>query len=222
MKLALPVNWQKYLSNKIDEEKFNQTLYYFDQLMIENENNIFPPRSQVFNAFHQINPRDVKVVILGQDPYPTRGHANGLAFSVHPEIKPLPKSLQNIFKELTFEFGVYSPKNNGDLTHWSKQGVLLLNTVLTVEEGKPGSHFHLGWENFTDKVIEKLSEEKGMIFVLWGKHAAKKEAIIHPESIVLKTAHPSPLSAYRGFFNSNLFIKINDLLETQNKVPITW
>jgi uracil-DNA glycosylase len=222
MKIALPEHWISFLAEDFIDNHINETLEKIQQKTAQHQTRIFPPEQQIFKAFELLKPNEIKVVILGQDPYPTFGHANGLAFSVNPDVKPLPKSLHNIYKEIKSEYPNFEAKNGGDLSHWAKQGVLLLNTVLSVEEGKPGSHFDLGWEVFTDLVIKKLGENKELIFVLWGKHAEKKEKLIQHKTLIFKTPHPSPLSAYRGFFGSNLFLHINEALLTQKKSPINW
>ena len=182
----------------------------------------FPPRELIFNAFHQTRYHDVKVVILGQDPYHNDGHAHGLSFSV-PRGVSLPPSLRNIYRELEDDLGA-SPGLDGDLHHWAKQGVLLLNTVLTVEAHQPHSHRKNGWEDFTDAVIQKLVERESPIaFVLWGKPAQKKkDLILIPPHCIIESAHPSPLSARRGFFGSRPFSKINDWLNEQSQSPIQW
>lgn len=182
----------------------------------------FPPRELIFNAFHQTRYHDVKVVILGQDPYHNDGQAHGLSFSV-PRGVPLPPSLRNIYRELEDDLGA-SPGLDGDLHHWAKQGVLLLNTVLTVEAHQPHSHRKKGWEDFTDAVIQKLVERESPIaFVLWGKPAQKKkDLILIPPHCIIESAHPSPLSARRGFFGSRPFSKINDWLNEQSQSPIQW
>ena len=182
----------------------------------------FPPRELIFNAFHQTRYHDVKVVILGQDPYHNDGQAHGLSFSV-PRGVSLPPSLRNIYRELEDDLGA-SPGLDGDLRHWAKQGVLLLNTVLTVEAHQPHSHRKKGWEDFTDAVIQKLVERESPIaFVLWGKPAQKKkDLILIPPHCIIESAHPSPLSARRGFFGSRPFSKINDWLNEQSQSPIQW
>ena len=182
----------------------------------------FPPRELIFNAFHQTRYHDVKVVILGQDPYHNEGQAHGLSFSV-PRGVSLPPSLRNIYRELEDDLGA-SPGLDGDLHHWAKQGVLLLNTVLTVEAHQPHSHRKKGWEDFTDAVIQKLVERESPIaFVLWGKPAQKKkDLILIPPHCIIESAHPSPLSARRGFLGSRPFSKINDWLNEQSQSPIQW
>ena len=180
---------------------------------------IFPPKELVYKAF-DLTPFDkVKVVILGQDPYPTKGYANGLAFSVRPDVKPLPRSLQNIFKEYRDDLGYPQPRN-GDLTLWAERGVLLLNSVLTVEEGKPLSHRGLGWEKLTIEVVQKLSEyREGLVFLLWGKSAQEYGGLINASKhLVYRSSHPSPLSADRGFLGSRPFSTANEFLTE----PIDW
>lgn len=183
---------------------------------------VFPVPQNVFRAF-ELCPFDaVKVVILGQDPYHGKGQAMGLSFSV-PDKTPVPPSLQNIYKELHSDLGVSVPKT-GDLTHWAAQGVLLLNATLTVLEGRAGSHQGLGWERFTDAVIKKVSEEKEhVVFILWGRYAQSKSALIDPQKhLILKAPHPSPLSAHAGFFGSKPFSQTNEYLKAHGKTPIEW
>jgi len=187
----------------------------------QQEYNIFPPNKDVFNAFLYTPWEDVKVVILGQDPYHTKGFAMGLAFGVTPST-PIPKSLINIYKELEDDLGII--RKNGCLIDWAEQGVLLLNTSLTVREGIPGSHSDIGWEQFTDNIIQTLSNEKEhLVFVLWGNHAIKKQKLIdNSKHYILTSPHPSPLSAHKGFFGSKPFSKTNAYL-VEHKIPeITW
>ena len=183
---------------------------------------IFPHSSLWFNALNSTPLDQVKVVILGQDPYPTAGHAHGLCFSVKPEVKPIPKSLVNIFQELNDDLGINN--QNGNLQNWANQGVLLLNSVLTVEQGRPNSHQGKGWEIFTDKVIAVVNAlEDPVVFVLWGAYAQKKGAMIDvSRHLVIRSPHPSPLSAYRGFLGSRPFSKINHFLAQQGQVEINW
>lgn len=183
---------------------------------------IFPYSSLWFNALNSTPLDQVKVVILGQDPYPTPGHAHGLCFSVMPEVTPIPKSLVNIFKELNDDLGIKN--QNGNLQHWADQGVLLLNSVLTVESGQPNSHQGKGWEIFTDKVISVVNElERPVVFVLWGAYAQKKGAVIDASRhLVIRAPHPSPLSAYRGFLGSRPFSKINKFLREHEQAEIDW
>jgi len=183
---------------------------------------ILPHSSLWFNALNTTSPDQVKVVILGQDPYPTPGHAHGLCFSVLPDVKPIPKSLINIYKELKDDLGI--DNQNGHLQSWAEQGVLLLNSVLTVISGQANSHQGQGWEEFTDAVINELNQQtRPIAFVLWGAYAQKKGAIINTEKhFVLRSPHPSPLSAYRGFFGSKPFSQINQFLKQQNQQEIDW
>lgn len=183
---------------------------------------ILPPKDFVFRAYQLTPFSETKVVILGQDPYPTVGHAMGLAFSVTSTTRPLPKSLQNVFKELEDDIGV--KRTNGDLTDWAEQGVLLLNTSLTVVEGVPASHSNIGWSALTSQTIRALSEHKEhVVFILWGKHAQQKGMIIdRNKHLVIESAHPSPLSAYTGFFGSECFSKTNAYLNRNNITTIHW
>ena len=183
---------------------------------------IFPPGSLIFNAFN-LTPLDkVKVVLLGQDPYHNTGQAHGLCFSVRNGI-PKPRSLVNIFKEMQSDLGISFP-NTGDLTPWAKQGVLLLNATLTVRAHQAGSHQHHGWEEFTDTVIRKISENREhVVFLLWGNYAQAKTPLIdESRHLVLKAAHPSPLSASRGFFGCRHFSKANEWLQQHGEAPIDW
>lgn len=200
---------------------------YFIQLkafLVEryNETNVYPPKRLILNAFDNTAYDDVNVVILGQDPYYNPGQAMGMSFSVPKGVMP-PMSLVNIFKEINDDLGYKSEIVGGDLTPWARQGVLLLNTALTVEQGKPNSHQGKGWEIFTDQVIRYLNErERGMVFMLWGRNAyAKKQLITNPQHLVLTAAHPSPLSAYSGFFGCGHFSKANEFLKLQNR-EIRW
>ncbi len=183
---------------------------------------VFPPADDIFNALHYTPLSQVKVVIIGQDPYHEPGQAHGLSFSVQPGVK-IPPSLQNIYKELSDDLGLTIP-DNGCLTKWARQGVLLLNTVLTVEAHRANSHAGIGWEEFTDAVIRSVeAQDRPVVFLLWGSHAGKKAAMIHnPKHLVLKAPHPSPLSAYRGFFGCKHFSKCNAFLEEQGLAPVDW
>ncbi len=182
---------------------------------------IFPPYENIFDALRFTDYDDVKVVILGQDPYHGLGEAHGLSFSVHEGIA-MPPSLQNIFKELESDLGI--KRNCSDLTDWAKQGVLLLNSIMTVEKDKPLSHQNKGWEIFTDNIIKYLNErEKPVIFLLWGSFArSKKSLITNKRHYIIESVHPSPLSAYRGFFGSKPFSKINNFLKENNIEEIKW
>ena len=206
------------------EDEFNKP--YFINLMkfLENEyqeKTIFPKQEDLFNAFKYTKYEDVKVVILGQDPYHEIGEAQGLSFSIPNDIMITP-SLRNIFKELNSDLAIEIPKS-GNLTKWANEGVLLLNTVLSVESGKAGSHQNKGWESFTDRIIEVLNKrEKPIIFVLWGNFAKSKKKLIGNNHIILEAAHPSPLSAYHGFFGCKHFSKINEILKNNNQKEIDW
>jgi uracil-DNA glycosylase len=183
---------------------------------------VYPPGNQIFNAFNHTPFDRVKVVILGQDPYHGKGQAHGLCFSVPKGIKP-PPSLENIFKELQNDLGISIP-DHGNLLKWAEQGILLLNATLTVRANQAGSHQGKGWENFTNAVIQKISDNKtGVVFLLWGRYAQAKETLIDTNKhFVLKAAHPSPFSAYNGFFGCKHFSKANDILSNQNLTPIDW
>ena len=201
-------DYMKKLSLFLKEEKKTKTIY--------------PLGSKIFNAFNLTPFSKVKVVILGQDPYHGPNQANGLSFSVNKSF-PIPPSLKNIFKELFDDLGI-QPPNTGCLERWSNQGVLLLNTYLTVEKGKPGSHRNIGWERFTDYVLSKLSENKtNIVYLLWGKHAKEKAKIINrANNKIIMSAHPSPYSANYGFFGSRPFSKANDFLLNTNQTKINW
>lgn len=183
---------------------------------------IFPPADDIFNAFALTPLKEVKVVILGQDPYHGDGQAHGLCFSVKPDVE-IPPSLVNIYQELHDDLGCYIP-NNGYLTKWAKQGVLLLNTVLTVRAHQANSHRGIGWEEFTDAAIRILNEQdRPIVFILWGRPAQmKKSMLTNPKHLILEAPHPSPLSAYRGFFGSKPFSKTNAFLQQNGLAPIDW
>ncbi len=186
------------------------------------ENTVYPPKRDVFNALKYTSFEDTKVVIIGQDPYHGLGQAHGLCFSVREGVK-LPPSLRNIYQELEDDIGrKFTP--NGDLTYWARQGVLMLNTVLTVREGQPQSHKDMGWEIFTDRIISELNKkDTPVVFLLWGKPAENKAKIItNPIHKKLITVHPSPLSAYRGFFGCRHFSKANEILKANGINPINW
>ena len=212
--------WNEILAEEMQKDYF-QELQAFVQKRRE-EVRVFPEEKNVFRALELTPFESVKVVILGQDPYHGFGQAHGLSFSVQKGIS-LPPSLKNIYKELQEDIGGGLP-TEGDLSHWAKQGVLLLNTVLTVEEGNANSHKGMGWERLTNRLIESLNElNHPVIFILWGKPAQDKEKlIINPNHVILKAPHPSPLSAYRGFFGSKPFSRVNDILSQQGQTPIRW
>lgn len=219
--LPFDKSWANDLLPEFDKP-YMKSLKDFLRTEKDNKKVIFPHSGLWFNALNSTPLDQVKVVILGQDPYPTPGHAHGLCFSVMPDVKPLPKSLINIFQELKDDLGVV--KQNGCLQSWAKQGVLLLNSVLTVESGKPNSHQGKGWEIFTDKVISVVNTlDHPVVFVLWGAYAQKKGAIIDDNRhLVIRSPHPSPLSAHRGFFGSRPFSRINQFLQQQGHSEINW
>ena len=212
--------WNEILAEEMQKEYYQELQAFVQKRRAEVR--VFPEEKNVFNALELTPFESVKVVILGQDPYHGFGQAHGLSFSVQKGI-PLPPSLKNIYKELQEDIGGEFP-TEGDLSHWAKQGVLLLNTVLTVEEGNANSHKGMGWEKLTNRLIESLNELKHpVIFILWGKPAQDKEKlIINPNHVILKAPHPSPLSAYRGFFGSKPFSRVNNILIQQGQTPIRW
>ena len=212
--------WQKVLGDEFTKDYYRDMWGKLDRAYEDHP--VYPPKDQVFSAFELVDYEDVKVVILGQDPYHGPGQAHGLSFSVQPGIK-LPPSLKNIFKELVDDQGVTMPAE-GYLVPWAKQGVLMFNAVLTVEEGKAGSHKNMGWHRFTDQVISCLNRrENGIVFVLWGNFAiSKKKLITGSQHGIIESVHPSPLSARRGFFGSNPFSKINDYLANLGTEAIDW
>lgn len=218
----LPKDWQALLASEFDQP-YMHALQKFLSAEQGQGKTIYPPADQVFTAFNLTPLNNVKVVILGQDPYHGPGQAHGLSFSVPSSIKKLPPSLRNIYKELNADLGLPIAAT-GDLTPWAKQGVLLLNAMLTVEQKKAGSHQKQGWESFTNKVIQLISEHcEGVVFVLWGAYAQKKEVLIDDSKhCVLKGIHPSPLSAHRGFFGSKPFSYINQYLRNNKKKEINW
>lgn len=213
-------DWNRVLENEFTREYFLK-LQQFLQDEYRNAT-VYPSESEVFNAFHYTPFSEVNVVILGQDPYHGPRQAHGLSFSVKTGQK-LPPSLKNIYKELHQDIGC-EPSDNGCLIQWAKQGVLLLNTVLTVRQSEPNSHKGIGWESFTDCVIESLNErEKPVVFILWGRHAqAKKVLVTGEQHVIIKSPHPSPLSASRGFFGSKPFSKVNEHLTRMGETPIEW
>lgn len=212
-------DWQTVLKEEFEKDYYLKLMTFLSKEY--KTNTIFPNESDIFNALNYTPYNNVKVVILGQDPYYGYGQANGLSFSVKPGVD-LPPSLINIFQELKEDIGCYVP-NNGDLTNWATQGVLLLNTVLTVKEKKPNSHKGIGWELLTDTIIKKLSErEAPMVFILWGNEAKKKAGLIASKHYIISSSHPSPLSAYRGFFGSKPFSKANYILQQIGYEPIDW
>ncbi|NEW59937.1 uracil-DNA glycosylase [Sulfurovum sp. bin170] len=220
--INLEKSWLEALQNEF-QQPYMIELKNFLIHEKEQGKQILPKGSLWFNALNSTPLNRVKVVILGQDPYPTIGHAHGLCFSVLPKVKPLPKSLQNINRELYDDIGVNN-SHTGYLQPWAEQGVLLINAVLTVEAGKSNAHQGRGWEIFTDKIIEVINREcQGVVFILWGSYAHKKGlSIDSSRHLIIKSPHPSPLSAYRGFFGSKPFSRTNQYLQSMGKEPIDW
>ena len=222
MDLTLPPAWRDLLEPELQKPYYQELLRRLS-LACETET-VFPPQEALFSAFALTPPERIRVVILGQDPYHEPGQANGLAFSVREGVK-LPPSLQNIYKELQTDLGI-APSGNGDLTHWAEQGVFLLNTVLSVQAHKANSHKNFGWQRFTDAVIESLRDlPQPIAFILWGAQAQKKAAAIEKSPYprrILASAHPSPLSAYRGFFGSRPFSQVNDFLLSCGFETVDW
>lgn len=221
LKGELTGSWKDVLGAEL-EQPYMQELRSFLQAEKQQGKTIYPEGSLIFNAFNTTPFEQVKVVIIGQDPYHGPNQAHGLSFSVRQGVTP-PPSLVNIFKELESDLGV-TLSGDGDLTPWAQQGVLLLNATLTVEQAKAGSHQNRGWEQFTDKTIETLNNHRdGLVFILWGSYAQKKgKKIDSSKHFVLKSVHPSPLSSYRGFFGSKPFSQVNEYLIKKGEQPIDW
>ncbi len=221
MDVKIDQSWQHVLQNEFNKPYFKNITEHIKK-DIRHGKSIYPPGKFIFNTFNLTPFENVKCVILGQDPYHGQGQANGLCFSVNKGIT-LPPSLKNIYKEMDSDLGL-TPPPSGDLTPWGKQGVLLLNAMLTVIAHQPASHSKIGWEEFTNAVIQKISDQKeGVIFLLWGRFAQNKKAFIDlNKHFVLEAPHPSPFSAHKGFFGCKHFSKTNKLLEQQNKTPIHW
>ncbi len=214
-------SWNEFFKEERTKQYFRDLEEFVEAEYTNEKIKVFPEYANIFAALKLCSLDEVKVVILGQDPYPTAGHANGLCFSVEPTVNPLPRSLNNIFSELQDDVNVN--RQNGDLTSWAKQGVLLLNNVLTVREGLPDSHSNKGWELFTDAIIEKLNEKQGIVYLLWGSKAQKKASLVNQQvNYVLSAPHPSPLSAYRGFFGCKHFSKTNEYLRVNEQDVINW
>ncbi len=221
MQVELEASWKAVLQEEMEAAYFLKLMQFLETEKSKNKI-IYPAEKDIFNAFQYTPFEQVKVVLLGQDPYHGFGQAHGLCFSVQDGVK-IPPSLRNIYKELHQDIGKEIP-TNGNLTHWAKQGILMLNTTLTVEENKPMSHANMGWEKFTNAIIRKISEQKkGILFLLWGKHAQSKIPLIDTtKHIILQAAHPSPLSAYQGFFGCKHFSKTNRYLQQQGQDPIVF
>ena len=219
-KLEIEESWYSLLEDEFNKDYFNKIRSFIKE---EYKNKtIFPPAKLIFNAFNLTPLNKIKVIIIGQDPYHGKGQAHGLSFSVPEDIK-IPPSLLNIYKELKEDINKEIPKH-GFLEAWANQGVLLLNSVLTVQSGKANSHKNIGWERFTESVIERVSMKKDkLVFLLWGNYAQKKENFIDSNKhLILKSVHPSPLSAYNGFFGSKHFSKTNNFLKKNNIKEILW
>ncbi len=217
---AITNDWLGAIGNEFHQPYYTE-LYQF----VRSEYNnyiVYPEADHIFNAFHLTPLKEVKVVIIGQDPYHNEGQAHGLCFSVKPEVE-IPPSLVNIYKELQDDLGCYIP-NNGYLEKWAKQGVLLLNTVLTVRAHQAFSHQGRGWEKFTDAVIRAVNEQdRPIVFILWGRPAQRKKSMLNnSRHLILESPHPSPLSSFRGFFGSRPFSKTNDFLKANGIAPIDW
>jgi uracil-DNA glycosylase len=222
MSIQFENSWQEILKEELDKN-YLVNLHSFLQIRLKEGYTVFPSNNLIFNAFNHTPFDQVKVVIIGQDPYHGKNQAHGLAFSVQKGVK-LPPSLKNIYKELQSEYNDFQIPKHGDLSSWADQGVLLLNATLTVEASKAGSHQNQGWEIFTDRIIQIISEKKNrIVFLLWGKYAqAKARLIDHNKPLILTAAHPSPFSAYHGFFGCNHFILTNEYLEKNGEKGIDW
>lgn len=214
-------SWKQPLREEFQKAYFDEIVMFLKAERLTGKT-IYPPGPLIFNAFDKTPFNDVRVVILGQDPYHGPGQAHGLCFSVQDGVKP-PPSLVNIYKELNKDLGIPIP-NTGNLTPWAENGVLLLNAFLTVRANEPASHSKIGWENFTDAVIRKISQQKeNVVFMLWGKFAQDKQVLIdETKHLVLKAAHPSPFSADKGFFGCRHFSKANEYLVRNNREPVNW
>lgn len=212
--------WDEALEDEFEKDYFKELLNKVDEEY--DKYKVYPPKGKIFSALTHCDINDVKVVILGQDPYHEEGQAHGMCFSVLPGVD-IPPSLKNIYKEIQAEYG-YEPPNHGCLVSWSNQGVLLLNTTLTVREHMANSHSKYGWQKFTDRIIQEVNkQEKPVVFILWGGNARNKKAFIDTSKhLVLESAHPSPLSAYQGFFGNDHFKKTNEFLKLNGRQEINW
>ena len=219
MQINIKTNFKDIFDNFLKQKEFVDLLDKVDQLYSLNE--VFPPKNLIFDCFNYFNIEDTKVVIIGQDPYHGINQANGLAFSVNDNVK-LPKSLINIFKELKNDLGII--KTNGNLSSWAKQGVLLLNSTLTVNKNQAGSHQFLNWEKYTDEIIKIINRtKKHVVYILWGNWAINKKCFIDDKNnLIICSSHPSPLSAYHSFFNSKPFSRTNNYLSKNNIAKIIW
>ena len=219
--ISLGGGWDEVLKDVFESENYKKIREFLKKEYFTRT--IYPPMNDLYNCFRLTPDDKIKCVILGQDPYHNEGQAHGLCFSVKKGVEP-PPSLKNIYKEIKDDLGITEPPEFGDLTSWAKEGVLLLNTVLTVRAGAANSHKDCGWQQFTDEVIKKVSDrEEPMVFMLWGGNARSKKYLINSKKhLVLECAHPSPLSAYNGFFGCKHFSKCNDFLIKNGKEPINW
>jgi uracil-DNA glycosylase len=222
MDIPMDISWKAELENELSKSYFLSIMAFLNRERAAGKI-IYPQEPLIFNAFNQTPFDKVRVVILGQDPYHNPGQAHGLSFSVPIGTKP-PRSLVNIYKEIQADTGIAMPLEYGNLTHWAEQGVLLLNAFLTVRANEPASHAKIGWMDFTDAVIKKISDNKnGVIFLLWGNFAQQKQVLIdETKHFLLKAPHPSPFSANKGFFGCRHFSKTNELLIQQGGAPIDW
>lgn len=229
MELMIKGTWGKLLETEMNQPYFQELMRFIAEEREARPDEILPKPDEVFRALNACPFEEVKVVILGQDPYPGKGHAHGLCFSIHESVRPLPKSLVNIFKELNADLGIPSPQS-GDLSCWAKQGVLLLNSILTIQEGITNSHAKKGWEKFTDRIIQVLSEkQKNTVYLLWGRYAHKKaENLNEDQNFIIKSSHPSPLGVTKSgkdfvaFQGSKPFSQTNEYLVQHGKKPIAW
>ncbi|MGL6167133.1 MAG: uracil-DNA glycosylase [Fusobacteriaceae bacterium] len=214
-------DWKEVLKEEFQKEYFLDLMCFLEKEYEDKK--IFPPKNEIFNLFKFLEFSKIKVVILGQDPYHGEGQGNGIAFSVNDGVR-IPPSLLNIFKEIKIEYPEFEIPKGGNLKFWVEQGVLLLNSTLTVEEGKPNSHSKKGWEKFTDEIIRKIGMRKEpTVFLLWGNSAKSKKTLIsNPNHLILESVHPSPLSANRGFIGCGHFKKVNEYLKENNSSPIKW
>jgi len=220
MDVKIEQSWKELLKDEFEKEYFKNLTDFVKQEY--KKHTVYPPGKDIFKAFDLCPVENVKIVIIGQDPYHGKGQAHGLCFSVKDSVK-IPPSLRNIYKELNDDIGKPIPET-GNIEHWAKQGVLMLNATLTVRAGNAGSHQGKGWETFTDAVIEKISNKKeNLVFLLWGAYAQRKGQVINPEKhFILKSAHPSPLSAHNGFFGNKHFSKTNEFLKSKGLTEIDW
>ena len=220
MEIQIPEQWQSLVADEVQQPYFTELMDFVEREYATTK--CYPPKAEIFAALEWVKPADVKVVIIGQDPYHGPGQAHGLCFSVNDGVK-IPPSLVNIFKELQRSLDIPTPIT-GNLERWAKQGVLLLNAVMTVRAGTAGSHRKKGWEKFTDQLIHRISEQQdGIVFLLWGDYAIEKMKLIEvSKHLVLTSAHPSPLSAYRGFLGNDHFKKCNEYLANNGQTPINW